>query len=251
MYDYVKKLGAGSSGSVFLLKNTTFQNKYAAVKVLKNNVYFQNEIVNHSLLLPHKNIIDLYNVTVGDDDNIFILLEYAQTGDVFTIIKKNKSISEMSAKYLFKQLIDAVDHCHKHNICHRDIKLENLLLNETILKLADFGYSSNIDNIKSNTILGTLHYLSPEIIKQKINPVKSDIWACGVCLYTMIVGKYPFQPKESHELTDYVRNIVKMIYTIPDTVSDDCKDLLEKIFNPDSHARISIAEIIKHPFMTD
>jgi serine/threonine protein kinase len=112
------------------------------------------------------------------------------------LLRKVKVFDEKSAKIYFRQLVQAIAYCHRQNICHRDIKLENILINEEgRIKLIDFGFSQMCNNKTRLSIhCGTPPYMSPEITsKSTYNGQKSDVWALGVSLYLMLHGKFPFK----------------------------------------------------------
>lgn len=246
--NYIGLIGEGSFGKVHLVYNS-ISNHLEAVKVFKNNELAQQEIVNHNQVLPHKNIIDFYNVEVNVSGDLCMFLEFVAPGDMLNYLNsKNKEVTEEEARYYFIQLLDAVEHCHSCNIVHRDIKLENLLLHGTTLKLADFGYSEEIDKINLTKIVGTPQYLAPEILVRKINdPTKIDIWSCGVVLYTILTSHYPFI---GSDVVQTLKKIIKAEFApLPDRISDKCRDLISKILTSDPSKRYSIQQIRTHPWM--
>ncbi|CAH2057450.1 unnamed protein product, partial [Thlaspi arvense] len=160
------------------------------------------------------------------------------------------------ARFFFQQLISGVSYCHSMEICHRDLKLENTLLDGSPtpqLKICDFGYSkSGLLHSQPKSTVGTPAYIAPEILSRKEYDGKiADVWSCGVTLYVMLVGAYPFED------TDDPRNFRKTIgrimsaqYTIPDYIrlSKDCRHLLSRIFVANPTKRITIPEIKRHPW---
>lgn len=127
-----------------------------------------------------------------------IVMEYASGGELFDRIVKIGRFSEDEARYFFQQLISGVEFCHKSGVCHRDLKLENTLLDGSpapLLKICDFGYSKSMlmDSQPKSTV-GTPAYIAPEVLsKKKYDGHKADVWSCGVTLYVMLVGAYPFE----------------------------------------------------------
>ncbi|KVH95231.1 Protein kinase, ATP binding site-containing protein [Cynara cardunculus var. scolymus] len=154
------------------------------------------------------------------------------------------------ARFFFQQLISGVSYCHSMEICHRDLKLENTLLDGSPsprLKICDFGYSkSGLLHSQPKSTVGTPAYIAPEVLSRKEYDGKiADVWSCGVTLYVMLVGAYPFEDPEDP------RNFRKTIgYSIPDyvRVSADCRHLLSHVFVANPSKRITIAEIKKHPW---
>jgi len=121
-------------------------------------------------------------------------------GELFDLIQKAKRFTEDDARYFFQQLICGVEYLHDEGITHRDIKLENTLLGGprplTLLKICDFGYSKSaeVERSKCKSTVGTPAYLAPEMLDQRqYDGPGVDVWSCGVMLYVMLVGSYPFE----------------------------------------------------------
>ncbi|CAH8325936.1 unnamed protein product [Eruca vesicaria subsp. sativa] len=162
----------------------------------------------------------------------------------------------LKARYYFKQLISGVSYCHAMQICHRDLKLENTLLDgspSSQLKICDFGYSkSSVLHSQPKSTVGTPAYVAPEVLSRKeYNGKIADVWSCGVTLYVMLVGAYPFEdPEDPRNIRKTIQRILSVHYTIPDYVriSSECKHLLSRIFVADPDKRITVPEIEKHPW---
>lgn len=237
---FIKNIGEGTFGTVSLcnILNTPY-----AIKCIPDKHDITNEIFNHYLLQNHPNIIGFIKV-IYDNKNAYIIQEYAENGDLFTYLKKYCPLSEYVIFHFMKQLFNAVEFCHFNNIAHCDIKLENILLDKKYnVRLTDFGYSRNIINDKKLRI-GTLHYMAPEIINnQLIDDTKIDIYACGVCMYILLHGKYPFNGLNFKDVCD---NIIKNKFEINNYLSIDCIDLLKKLLEGDYTKRLSISDIKSH-----
>ena len=126
-----------------------------------------------------------------DDDKIYLILEWAPKGEVFTDLKANISYPEPKAAHIVAQVIDAFSYMHSKNVIHRDLKPENLLDCGGVIKLADFGWSVHTPSKKRNTICGTPDYLPPEMIStpHKVNyDYRVDIWCLGILTYEFVVG---------------------------------------------------------------
>jgi serine/threonine-protein kinase SRK2 len=247
-FEYIKDIGEGSFGKVILIKYVKNEKLIAVKKVDLNRL--QNEVDVYSYLPTHINIISLYNVAI-QEDKAYISMEYAPHGDLMKYIKENEP-TELDIKVIFMQLLSAVGFCHKNNICHRDIKLENILFDDSILKLADFGYACHLDNIESTQIVGTVAYIAPELFKKRpYNGAKADIWSCGVVLYTLLIGRYPFNDDMCGKQTIY--NILSKRYKIPDGIyiSENAKMLLDRIFTINPDERITIEGIWKSRWLNE
>ncbi|KAG4906231.1 hypothetical protein JHK86_054715 [Glycine max] len=158
------------------------------------------------------------------------------------------------ARFFFQQLISGVSYCHAMQVCHRDLKLENTLLDGSPaprLKICDFGYSkSSVLHSQPKSTVGTPAYIAPEVLLKKEYDGKiADVWSCGVTLYVMLVGAYPFEdPEEPKNFRKTIHRILKVQYSIPDYVhiSPECRHLISRIFVADPAQRISIPEIRNH-----
>lgn len=227
-------------------------NRYEAVKFVhkSKSKYVFNEIKNHVICAYHPNIIQ-FNTIIFTQDFICLSIEYADKGDLFEYMKTlpNYRFSEELAKPIFKQILSGVAHCHSLGIMHRDIKLENILMNETgYIKICDFGYATEIKEFDPKRILGTLSYLAPECILQKIEDcTKIDVWSCGVVLFCMLCGFYPFQdPADPSDVKKHYRNIYQAKCAYPSHLSQEVVRLLKTIFNTDPAKRPSAAELMNH-----
>ena len=159
---------------------------------------FENEMFSLCQMAPHINIIQIYECGVATykkirsgkcKDIYFIAFEYAEGGQLCQFLNIGGRFSEPIARYFFKELIAGIDHCHRNGVCHRDLKPDNLMLDEEFnLKIVDFGFASPIQggqgDGKCRTILGTHNFKAPEIILKKEYSGKNvDIFASAVCLF--------------------------------------------------------------------
>ncbi|KAL0726347.1 hypothetical protein Bca4012_022440 [Brassica carinata] len=254
-YDILRDLGSGNFGVAKLVREKT-NGKFYAVKYiergLKIDEHVQREIINHRDL-KHPNIIRFKEVFVTPT-HLAIVMEYAAGGELFERICSAGRFSEDEARYYFKQLISGVSYCHAMQICHRDLKLENTLLDgspSSQLKICDFGYSkSSVLHSQPKSTVGTPAYVAPEVLSRKeYNGKIADVWSCGVTLYVMLVGAYPFEdPDDPRNIRKTIQRILSVHYTIPDYVriSPECKHLLSRIFVADPDKRITVPEIEEH-----
>ncbi|KAF2308689.1 hypothetical protein GH714_012940 [Hevea brasiliensis] len=218
----------------------------------------QREIINHRSL-RHPNIVRFKEVLLTPT-HLAIVMEYAAGGELFARICSAGRFSEDEARFFFQQLISGVSYCHSMEICHRDLKLENTLLDGSPtprLKICDFGYSkSALLHSQPKSTVGTPAYIAPEVLSRKEYDGKiSDVWSCGVTLYVMLVGAYPFEdPEDPRNFRKTIGRIMSVQYSIPDyvRVSADCKHLLSRIFvaNPakDYHPRDQAAPLVSKNF---
>ncbi|CAN4092434.1 unnamed protein product [Withania somnifera] len=225
-YEIVKELGSGNFGVAKLVCDKKTRELFA-VKFIergqKIDEHVQREIMNHRSL-KHPNIVRFKEVLLTPT-HLAIVMEYAAGGELFARICKAGRFNEDEARFFFQQLISGVSYCHFMQICHRDLKLENTLLDGSAaprVKICDFGYSKF-----------------------------ADVWSCGVTLYVMLVGAYPFQdPSDAKNFTKTIAKILNVRYSIPEQVkiSLECRHLLSRIFVADPEKRITIPEIKMHPW---
>ncbi|XP_042452157.1 serine/threonine-protein kinase SAPK7-like [Zingiber officinale] len=249
-YEIVKTLGSGEFGVARMMKNKKTGEVLAMMffrRGEKIDKDLEREIINRMSLF-HPNVIQFEKLLLTPT-HLVIAMEYAGGGELYPRIELCQRFTEDESRYFFQQLINAVSYCHFKGVCHQDLKPENALLEGSWvprIKIGDFGFSKLIHSQHSSRKGLLLSYLSPEIMKGKQYDGKmADVWSCGVTLYTMLVGKFPF---DGSGIADTYQNIVSANYPIPKLVTESCKDLLSRIFVVDPSKRITIAEIKKHPW---
>ncbi|KAH0996137.1 hypothetical protein GBA52_020001 [Prunus armeniaca] len=268
-FEILKDIGSGNFGVAKLVKDKWSGELYAVKFIergLKIDEHVQREIMNHRSL-KHPNIIRFKEVLLTPTD-LAIVMEYAAGGELFERICTAGRFSEDEARYFFQQLISGVSYCHSMQICHRDLKLENTLLDGSSaprLKICDFGYSkainyfiystfrpSSVLHSQPKSTVGTPAYIAPEVLSRKEYDGKiADVWSCGVTLYVMLVGAYPFEdPEDPRNFRKTLQRILSVHYSIPDyvRVSMECRHLLSRIFVANPEKRITIPEIKQHPW---
>nr|GMC87837.1 serine/threonine-protein kinase SRK2A [Ipomoea batatas] len=201
-YELVKDIGSGNFGVARLMRNKETKELVAMKYIERGFKIDENvarEIINHRSL-RHPNIIRFKEVVLTPT-HLAIVMEYAAGGELFERICNAGRFSEDEARYFFQQLISGVSYCHSLQICHRDLKLENTLLDGSAaprLKICDFGYSkSSLLHSRPKSTVGTPAYIAPEVLSRREYDGKlADVWSCGVTLYVMLVGAYPFEDQE-------------------------------------------------------
>ncbi|XP_034690119.1 serine/threonine-protein kinase SRK2I isoform X1 [Vitis riparia] len=259
-YDFVRDIGSGNFGIARLMRDKLTK-ELVAVKYIergdKIDENVQREIINHRSL-RHPNIVRFKEVILTPT-HLAIVMEYAAGGELFERICKAGRFIEDEARFFFQQLISGVSYCHAMQICHRDLKLENTLLDGSPaprLKICDFGYSkwhfsqSSVLHSQPKSTVGTPAYIAPEVLmRQEYDGKIADVWSCGVTLYVMLVGAYPFEdPDEPKDFRKTLQRILSVQYSIPSSVqiSTECHHLISRIFVADPGARITIPEIKNH-----
>ncbi|XP_023225808.1 serine/threonine-protein kinase NIM1-like [Centruroides sculpturatus] len=193
--------------------------------------------------LHHPHIIRLFEV-VETLTKIYLVMEYANGGELFHRISTDGRFPEMEAKHIFAQVTAALDHMHQRNIIHRDLKAENVFFaGPNVVKVGDFGFSTQVREREEAlcTFCGSPPYAAPELFKDE-NYVGAyvDIWALGVLLYFMVTGSMPFKAQTVAALK---KLILEGHYVIPQYVSDSCCQLVRGILQIVPHYRYTIEQI--------
>merc|ERR1712137_133139 len=251
--DVGKRLGAGKFGKVYVARERRTGFVFALkildkAQLIKHRVEHQLrreiEIQSHC---RHVNILRLYNFFY-DERRVYLMLEMAPGGELYALLQKRGSFSEARSAWYFKQMAEAIQHCHSKHIIHRDIKPENILigLNDT-LKISDFGWAVHAPSRPRDTFCGTLDYLAPEIVHNQRYNKNVDIWELGVLLYEFLVGKAPFEDADEKTTRKRIKT-GKPIF--PETISSEAQDLLTRLLQKDPQKRITLEQALQHPFVT-
>ena len=186
-----------------------------------------------------------------DTENVYILLEMCHNQTLNELLKRRKRLTEIEVQCYIVQLIKALKYLHSHRVIHRDLKLGNLFLTDKMeLKVGDFGLATKLDfeGERKRTVCGTPNYIAPEILDGKTgHSYEVDIWSLGVIIYTLIIGKPPFETRDVK--TTYKR--IKMnAYTFPETaiISEAAKSLISQILVTDPAKRPTLDQILTHDF---
>lgn len=273
-YSLLSKLGSGATADVYLSEDMETKEK-VAVKILKTvTKSFQQEV---SMLssINNENVLKLLRGGEGKllkngvsyDSHPYIVLEYAAKGELFDYVYyPKKGFGERYGRCIFKDILNGLNGCHQAGIAHRDLKMENIMLDKDFnIKIADFGFATllrgkNNDNLLS-TPLGTLAYAAPEILlKKPYDGVKTDIFSLGVVLFTLVTCKMAFcQASRGDKFYRYIihKSVDKYWEKLQSqgnnitSLSKEFKDLFIKMISFNPADRPSIQEILMHPWMTD
>ena len=213
-----------------------------------NRIYYEIKLLKK--LRNHKNIIKYFE-HFETEKYFCIVMENISGGNLLNAINKMSKFSESMARNIFKQLIQTIKYLHNMNIVHRDIKPDNILLElDNTIKLCDFGVSKQIKKGQLLTdTCGTPAFIAPEILKEKpYNPYITDIWSSGVVLYIIVSGFFPFRGNNETELR---KNIINGNFPKLNDISENLKDLLDKLLEINPEKRITIDKILKHPWLNE
>ena len=215
--------------------------------------------------LRHKHIVKILNFLTLPNKQVAFVMEYLEGGELFKYVNERKRLSEEEAREFFIQITEAVSYLHRQKIIHCDLKLENLLLESKeskllkvtfsllylIGKVVDFGISGICSNIETGLDVGSFDYMAPEFFTEAVKNlhVGVDIWAMGCILYAMVCGKLPFRSKDRK---NKMAKICKADYSFGEQekeLSLGIKDLISKMLQVEASKRISVHEIMDHPWM--
>uniref|UniRef100_A0A8C2AEC0 Serine/threonine-protein kinase PLK n=1 Tax=Cyprinus carpio TaxID=7962 RepID=A0A8C2AEC0_CYPCA len=250
-----KVLGKGGFAKCYEMTDLSSSKVYAAKIIPHSRVSktHQREKINREIdlhrALSHKHIVHFYH-HFEDKDNIYILLEYCSRRSLAHILKARKVLTEPEVRYYLKQTVSALKYLHDLEILHRDLKLGNLFVNDSMeLKVGDFGLAAKLEPVSNRrkTICGTPNYLSPEVLNKQGHGWESDVWALGCVMYTMLLGKPPF---ETTNLKETYRCIREARYTIPTSLSLPAKQLISGMLAQNPVDRPHLDDIIRHEFFT-
>lgn len=201
------------------------------------------------MLLKHPNIVGLKDLVI-QGPYFYILMDYVGGGQLLHYIVKRQRLSDRRTRLFTRQIVSALDYLHRNSIVHRDLKIENIMIDKSgrQIKIIDFGLSNLFCPERLlTTYCGSLYFAAPELLRA--NPYRGpevDIWSLGVVIYVMATGAVPFDDKSMPGLHEKIK---KGHVTYPSHMSEECKDLLSKIFITDPSKRIIMTDIIHHPWL--
>ena len=252
-YEILSVIGEGTFGVVKLgkIKKT---DEEVAIKILEKkkivNKDDEERVEREIEILKkvhHINVIKMIKID-EDNENIYLIMEYCEKGELFNHIVEEQKLDEIEAAFYYYQLINGLECIHHNEIVHRDLKPENLLLTKGyILKIIDFGLSNYFNRTKLlSTPCGSPCYASPEMVSgKKYDGFMIDIWSTGIILYAMLCGYLPFEDPDNEIL---FQKILKCEAEFPDDLSYESVDLMKKIMVTNPKERITIPQIKEHPF---
>jgi serine/threonine-protein kinase SRK2 len=267
-YSFIRKVGSGTFGQVDLyMDRETGENvvikKTKALSGVQRDIYgISDEATIHKKVHNHGNIVS-FRGSFTSTYNSRIVMEHVDAGDLFSLFEKSSRFNEDVARGYFRQICAAVAYCHERNICHRDLKLENVLISKDgVAKLCDFGLSYDFTHSQPTTCVGTVCYISPEVYNNvgkgsmavPYDGAKADVWSCGVMLYIMMYGKYPYagdaaKGRGIDEVTLIIAENLQDDQYIVDfpsnvSVSSACVDLIRRMLDRDPVTRPDMEEVM-------
>ena len=244
-------LGEGLDGEIVKYSNKKDKTK-GVLKIPRNDLTQEIDIL--SKLAPHPNII-AFNGTQRTTKGNAILLEYLEGQDLFSLMGEEDTLYESQARDILRHVLSAIESLHTQGVVHRDIKLENIFVSsKCTVKILDFGLSANVTNDASlSELSGTPSYLAPEMIRKSLHPDGCgygrpvDVWACGVLLYVMISGTFPFwHEKQLRSYQLILEGDIDFSDEGWEEVSEEAKSLIRMLLTQDPGSRPSASEALKH-----
>uniref|UniRef100_A0A914M9N4 Serine/threonine-protein kinase PLK n=1 Tax=Meloidogyne incognita TaxID=6306 RepID=A0A914M9N4_MELIC len=255
-YTKGKFLGKGGFARCYELTNNKTKIVYAGKVVSKTLLMKKHQRdkmkqeVQIQKMLSHPNVVKMEGF-FEDEDNVYILLELCSRRSLMELHKRRRAVTEPEARYFTHQIVLACHYLHSMRVIHRDLKLGNLFLNEDMqVKIGDFGLATtlNHEGERKKTLCGTPNYIAPEMLDKKGHSFEVDVWAIGCILYTLLVGKPPF---ETETLKDTYSRIKNNQYTVPPRIGKDATALISRLLAHEPCRRPKIDEILNFPFFTD
>ncbi|KAG1633598.1 hypothetical protein G6F44_010354 [Rhizopus delemar] len=250
-YTIGETIGEGTFGKVKKGFHKLTGKVVAIKKISKQHAPMMAREIHHHKQIKHPNVVMLYEM-ITTESAIHIISEYCSNGDLLDALTLSGGRCSESRVYKwFHQLTDAINYCHLQHIVHRDLKLENILLDaDDNVKICDFGFARYTQkNQYLETFCGSLSYSAPEVIlRKKYTGPETDIWSLGVILYTLLAGEFPFDD-DSDVITQ--RKIVQVDYQMPYYFSSKLSNLINGMLQLEPSNRLTIDAIIHHPWMTE
>ena len=258
-FKYIETIDHGAFGTVIhVIEIST--NRDMAIKVIKKTHLSLTQIekvkeeISILKKLNHENIVKFFGF-FETNNQLLIKMEYVKYGTLSKWMKNHKTITENEASIILKQILSAVAYLHVKQICHRDIKPQNIMLSQENdlngIKIIDFGLSAqNFDKLMNNDYCGTYIYMAPEQIEKKLYFISVDIWSIGILMFMLLNnGKHPFYVKGDNR-KDFIKKIENCKINFYNKVSPMAKNLIFKLLEPNPSWRYNAAQAIKHPWIT-
>lgn len=258
-FEYLKLLGKGTFGKVILVKEKA-TGRYYAMKILKKEVIVAKDEVAHTLtenrVLQNSRhpFLTALRYSFQTHDRLCFVMEYANGGELFFHLSKERVFSEERAQFYGAEIVSALDYLHSEkNVVYRDLKLENLMLDKDgHIKITDFGLCKEgiKDGATMKTFCGTPEYLAPEVLEDNDYGRAVDWWGLGVVMYEMMCGRLPFYNQDHEKLFELI--LMEEI-RFPRTLSPEAKSLLSGLLKKDPKQRLGggpddAKEIMQHKF---
>ncbi|XP_070511150.1 serine/threonine-protein kinase ULK3 isoform X2 [Cardiocondyla obscurior] len=257
-YCMLEKIGSGSYATVYKALKKDGSREVVAVKCVDkgslsksavDNLVTEIRLLN---VLKHEHIVEMRDF-FWDEGHIYIVMEYCDGGDLSSFIKKKHKLPESVCRRFLQQLALALRYLRDHNVCHMDLKPQNLLLMrrpQLVLKVGDFGFAQYLSNSEQRfTIRGSPLYMAPEMLLKHKYDARVDLWSVGVIMYECLFGKAPYSSSSFQELAEKIKESRPIEMPRAAHVSTACKDLLMALLKHNPADRITYDEFFAHDFL--
>ncbi|WP_208558725.1 Stk1 family PASTA domain-containing Ser/Thr kinase [Marinilactibacillus kalidii] len=258
-YKVIKSIGSGGMAKVYLAKDLILE-RDVAVKLMAYNFHndensirrFKREALATTELV-HPNIVNIYDV--GEDENPYIVMEYVEGADLKQYIHDHHPIPYKKSVEIMSQILDAVRYAHQHNIIHRDIKPQNILIDhDGSVKITDFGIAVALSQnsiTQTNSLLGSVHYLSPEQARGSMATKQSDIYSLGILLYELLTGDVPFDGESAVSIAlKHFQNDLPSIRDIDHRIPQPLENVVLRATTKEASQRYQTIDEMKADLMT-
>lgn len=259
-YKILQVIGGGGMSNVYLAHDIIL-NRDVAVKILRYDLSneeelhrrFQREALSATSLM-HPNIVSIYDV--GEDGDMhYIVMEYIKGKTLKQYIQEFSPLSSARSVHIMKQLTSALDHAHENGIIHRDIKPQNILMDEEgNVKITDFGIATSLgatSYTQTNSVIGTVHYLSPEQARGGLATMKSDIYALGIVLYELLTGELPFSGESAVSIAlKHLQAETPSVREFDATIPQSVENIVLKATAKDANHRYESAQAMQDDLET-
>ncbi|XP_011494158.1 PREDICTED: serine/threonine-protein kinase polo [Ceratosolen solmsi marchali] len=249
-------LGKGGFAKCYEIRDSKTHEIFAG-KIVPKRIMTKNnqrekmiqEIIIHKSL-NHRHIVGFHG-SFDDSHNVYIILELCRKRSMMELHKRRKALTEYETRYYMKQILEGVSYLHQNRIIHRDLKLGNVFLNDDLyVKIGDFGLATKIqhDGERKQTLCGTPNYIAPEILTKAGHSYEVDIWSIGCIMYTLLVGKPPF---ETSSLKETYTKIKQVDYEKPPHMQNTAAmNMISNMLQGSPSKRPSVAKLLKDSFFT-
>ncbi|KAK3098791.1 hypothetical protein FSP39_023156 [Pinctada imbricata] len=255
-YRLVEVIGKGAFGTVWKGKHVLTRNE-VAIKVVPKKSILQRDRAKRRFLsetqalkrLEHNNIVKLLT-WMETDKNFYLVMEFICGESLKRYLRKRGRISEYECKTYIGQITQALKYMHDQDIVHRDIKLDNIVLEKgkDRVKIIDLGLSVNLSKVDNSRLCGSLHYMAPEVLDRQAFSTAVDVWSLGVCLYHLVTGSHPFHHTSIRNMSNMYFHILRG-FTLPNSLTEECRDLLHNMLDMNPEDRISTENILIHAWL--
>lgn len=220
-----------------------------AIKTVKD-VDFESEEVRLQRAIDHEGVVKIFDV-IKENGSVHIIMEHMPNGTLLDMLTSGVRLTEAQARKYFLQLVDAVEACHAAGVAHRDLKAENIMLDEQDnVKIADFGLATEmLPGQLLSGYCGSVNYAAPELWTKGAlyDGHAADVWSCGVVLYALLTGNMAY---DADDIRSLVGKITNAEYKVSPRVSEEANNFLARIFDVKPASRISTQEMRQHKWIS-